>query len=468
MDEDEDYVVEEIPVFLSKNLQDNLYLFQYPTKTHITNFDSANVVNCCVKPFSNDVKVDFAMNTESKYYDRFKGEQFAIMADGKTQAKGERPSFKHGIMDKQSYVSTKSIENAAKYVVGILQDKEVHLSPLTSILQLRPNFQYFDKEDKRAKAEEKSINEEDDDEELQQVTVKFSKTGANRSKKTKDKSYDSFVKRCTEEPWCETLWHPRTSPTAELERQKLFATQQQTSHSMELKAQKYAGKLLIQNCQEMSIDTVLPSKVIGKSKLKTMPLTDQLKVILKDARMLTFDDIMSILTESDECLSSERNLNGTTAEKFTPMLVLRTLALVGVVIKGNWVAKSEVIYPPDNLSNANGVNSELMIRARDYILYKFSKQEFLDRRLVIQATQLPPEEALEALQSVAKLNTEKKWQLLLPPDKTFITRYSDHVQRQEMLWQATERTFNEMDFEKSPKRVRKRSVREAKLEKSLT
>ncbi|XP_055910883.1 DNA-directed RNA polymerase III subunit RPC5-like [Eupeodes corollae] len=372
------------------------------------------------------------------------------------------------LKSKQSYTSTKSIDNAAKYIVGILQDKEVHLSPLTSILQLRPSFQYFDKEDKRAKAEEKSINEEDDDEELQQVTVKFSKTGANRSKKIKDKSYDSFVKRCTEEPWCETLWHPRTSPTAELERQKLFATQQQTSHSMELKATKYAGKLLIQNYQEMSIDTVLPSKVIGKNKLKTMPLTDQLKVILKDARMLTFDDIMSILTESDECLSSERNLNGVnSAEKCTPLLVLRTLALVGVLIKGNWVAKSEVIYPPDNLSNANGVCSDLMIRARDYILYKFSKQEFLDRRQVIQATQLPPEEALETLQSVAKLNTEKKWQLLLPPDKTFINRYSDHVQRQDMLWQATEQTFNEMDFEKSPKRVRKRSVREAKLDKSL-
>lgn len=467
MDEDEDYVVEEIPVFLSKNLQDNLYLFQYPTKTHITNFDSANVINCCVKPLSNDVKVDFALNIESKYYDRFKGEQFAIMADGKTPVKGERPTYKHGIMDKQSYVSTKSIDNVSKYVVGILQDKEVHLSPLTSILQLRPNFQYFDKEDKRSKAEEKSINEEDDDEELQQVTVKFSKTGANRNKKVKDKSYDSFVKRCTEEPWCETLWHPRTSPTAELERQKLFATQQQTSHTMELKAQKYANKLLIQNCQEKSIDTVLPSKVIGKNKLRKMPLTDQLKVILKDARMLTFDDIMSILTESDEKLVTEMNSNGMNPEKFTPLLVLRTLALVGVVIKGNWVAKSEVIYAPETLTNANGVSSDLMIRARDYIIYKFSKQEFLDRRQVIQATQLPPEEALEALQSVAKLNTEKKWQLILPPDKTFITRYSEHVQRQEMLWQATERTFNEMDFEKSPKRVRKRSVREAKLDKSL-
>lgn len=186
-------------------------------------------------------------------------------------------------MDKLSFVSTKSIEDPNKYILGIYQDREIHLSPLTSILQLRPNFQHFDKEDKRTKAEEKAINEEDDDEELQQVTVKFSRasTGA---KKAKDKTYDSFLKKSVEEPWCETYWHPRSSPTAELERQKLFATNHQTSLSLAMDAKKYVEKLLPNECQEKEQHNVLSSNVISKHSLKILPLVDQLKVILTDGK----------------------------------------------------------------------------------------------------------------------------------------------------------------------------------------
>lgn len=81
---------------MSKNLQDNLYLFQYPTKTNIGNFDNAAVVNCCVKPINHEVKVDFILQTESRYFDRFKAERFAIAADGKVcykEGKGQKVTF---------------------------------------------------------------------------------------------------------------------------------------------------------------------------------------------------------------------------------------------------------------------------------------------------------------------------------------------------------------------------------------
>lgn len=447
----DDAIVEEIPVFLSKNLQENLYLFQYPTKTQISNFDNSAVVNCCVKPLNQEVKVDFALNTESNFYDRFKGETFALASDGKCQTKGERPTYKRGIMDKQAFTSTRSLEDVDKYVVGILSDKELHLTPLANILQLRPSLSHFDKEDKRLKAEQKALNDEDDEEELQQVTVKFAKSGVgNKKSKTKEKQgYASFIKRSSEESWCETYWHPRKSPTAELERQKLFATNQQINLALELDFHKYVKKLLPEDGKDQGIDAVLPPKVISKSRLKSMSLVDQLKVILKDVRMMSFEDIYSIIQECNDCsISSEK--------------VLRALPQVGVLIHGNWVPQSDIIYPTDTLSNSNGVSSELMIRARDYVLFRFSRVKYLYRRQVITATQLPPDEAAEVLHSVARLNSEKKWELLLSPNKEFEQRYPELIQRQEMVWRATEQTYNEMDFEKSPKRSRKRSIRENK------
>lgn len=452
MEDDEDFVVQEIPVFLSKGLQDNLYIFQYPNKTNNTNFESAKVVNCCVKPANQDVKVDFALNTESKFYDLFKGEQLALAADGKGNSKGERPSFRSGLMDKQSYTSVKSLDDINKYVVGIFQDGEVHLSTLKSVLQLRPNFSYFDKQDKRTKAEQKAANEEVDDEEIQQVTVKFSRTDNDRLKKAREKTYDYFLKKSADEPWCETMWHARTSPTAELERQKLFASgNESTGHALSLNNEQYVEKLISHENSEASLEAILPTKVISRVKLKTLPLTDQIKTILKDAKMITFTGLLLILENCDKEITIDK--------------VLRTLPLVGVLIRGNWVAQSEVLYPEGSVSNINGVPAELMVRGRDYILYKFSTQEFLYRRKVIMSTQLPYEEVFEILQSVARLNTEKKWEILLPPDNIFESKYSELVQRQKMVWRARENYFNEMDYEKSPKRVRKRSVREAKIEK---
>lgn len=72
----------QIPVYLSKALLENLYVFQYPSKKLDFNFDKATVVNSCIKPINQDVKLDFALDTASTHYDSFKGEQFAIAADG--------------------------------------------------------------------------------------------------------------------------------------------------------------------------------------------------------------------------------------------------------------------------------------------------------------------------------------------------------------------------------------------------
>ncbi|KAH8370993.1 hypothetical protein KR093_005850 [Drosophila rubida] len=469
MDDAEDPIVEEIPVFLSKQLQHNLYLFQYPTKTEIPNHDDAVVVNCCVKPFTQEVKVDFGLNSESKHYDHFKAEQFAVSADGKNTygavpPKGaERPTYKRGIMDKQAFTSSRSLTDVSKYVVGIYtEDKEVHLSPLTSMVQLRPSLSHFDKEDKRRKAEQKAQNDETDDEEIaQQVTVKFARgagAGATAGKKTKEQrgTYDNFMQRIVEEPWCETYWHARNTATAELERQKLFSTIHQANQSLALPSSAYLNKLLPHNEHVQQVDaTANVLTVYNKAMLKTMPLLEQLRVLLKDAKLLSFADVLSILTEhTDPHVSADK--------------VLALLPQVGILLHGNWVPKSEIVYPEKMLSHANGVTAEQMIRARDYILFRFSRTPYLYRNQVMTATQLPPAETLDVLKTVARCNATKRWELLLPPDKEFEQKHVELVQRQELHWRATEQMYSEMDWAKETKRVRKRSTRKSESQSQQT
>lgn len=225
-------------------MAEHLYLLQYPIKDNDNNFDTANVVNCCVKPYNEQIKVDFAVSTKSKNYDAFRGEQLAQQADGvilpkQHRASGsaaapERPTFPGGRMDKLSYTSSKPSEHVSRYVIGVLSDREVHLTPLKTMVQMRPSFSYFDKKDTREKVEQKAKAKaaggepggegnsgESDDEDVRQVTVKFQMT--DRVRKMQEKSFEHHAQRQSEEPWCETMWYPSSSGQAELERRKLYS-----------------------------------------------------------------------------------------------------------------------------------------------------------------------------------------------------------------------------------------------------
>ena len=76
---------------------------------------------------------------------------------------------------------------------------------ILAILQMRQSFSYFDKQDKRTKAEQKVENESDD-----------------KLHKAREKSNNFVSKIGADEPWCETLWHLHKSYEAELERKKIF------------------------------------------------------------------------------------------------------------------------------------------------------------------------------------------------------------------------------------------------------
>lgn len=164
--------------------------------------------------------------------------------------------------------------------------------------------------------------------------------------------------------------------------------------------------------------------------------------------------------------------------------VVRILPLIGLLIRGNWVVQSEVLYPPETFSSINGISSEIMCRSRDYVvsisrfsltrrgvpwplkkslsvqLHQLVKRNFVDRQKISLVIQLPPEEVKEILQSVAQVSS-RGWELPLMPDLKFEGKYPELVQRQEMFWRSKEDLFSEMESEKVPKRVRKRSIRES-------
>lgn len=68
-------------------MAENLHVLQYPVLGQTINLENAHIVNSCVKPMTQQLKIDFALNTDSQNYDAFKGDQLGIVADGKLDSK---------------------------------------------------------------------------------------------------------------------------------------------------------------------------------------------------------------------------------------------------------------------------------------------------------------------------------------------------------------------------------------------
>lgn len=208
-----------------------------------------------------------------------------------SQERNERMSYASGTMDHQTYVSTKSMENSKRYIVGYLTNyhdkgKEMHLSLVNGIIQMRPSFSHFDKSESRRIAEQKAEQESDvEEDEPKHITVKFARTETDRTRKAREKSFNYLLKRSEDEPWCETEWCAQDTIQAQLERQKLFSTSDEsTGHALSLPSNEYVEILIPAERDFSNAEPTTSSSVYSMSKLKTFPLPDQIRQILKDGK----------------------------------------------------------------------------------------------------------------------------------------------------------------------------------------
>lgn len=129
--EEEDELLQEIPVYLSTKLAQNLYLFQYPLR-QLPYAPGTGPAAARIKPKSKLIEVDIPIDTRAPTYDKERGDDFASGVTGekfKTVFDQDdeddysgRPS-KRSLLDKQTLGST-LIPSKTKYLVGVMKDSE--------------------------------------------------------------------------------------------------------------------------------------------------------------------------------------------------------------------------------------------------------------------------------------------------------------------------------------------------------
>lgn len=411
-------------------------------------------MNCGLKPESQQLKIDFALDTGSQHYDAFKGEMMGPKDESAENARRFAPRL-------EKISLTSSSVNDPRYAVGVMIDKNLHLMPVKSIYQMRQNFAHLAKADKRSNQQQKNEDSDEEADDLKQVTVKFAKTGdAEKIKKAKERSYHFISQIGADEPWCDSLIHPKSSNQSEIERNKITEKAQNDhdectgfptsdDYFPQLLSDKVSFEAVeLKREDNANLDSIGP---LSKQQIRKLPLLDQIKVILRDAKILSYSNLKRMLTDTQ--LTDEK--------------ILRHLLICGLMVRGNWTLQSDVLFPESYVSFKGGVPGELMSRGRDYMIYKLLRNEMktMSKKRLCTITQLPVSEVQEILESVACLNTDGKtkfWEFMISPDYDFEKRHQEIVQRQDSIWKSLEEKFVEMESEKQEKRPRKKSLRDSK------
>jgi len=451
MEVDDDPVVQELPVFLSKNLCEKLFVFQYPLRSVSVKAEEPYVVAARFKPRVQDVELEIEVPTDSKYYDKSKGEQISINSDGTDQHMNpdDENFFKNAIMDKIIYTSTQAQLEPGRYAVGMISRKELHLNPIQGILHVKPAFQYLDKADKNLKAEKKESEggepESEEEDTPQQITVKFARTETDRQKVVREKSFGFLQKKSAEESWISTPFHPYKSEESDLERERLLSAKpDETINNVTLPKDDYLNAL-IGPCPE-SEDTKkkLSPDSVSMSQIRHLSLSDQVKHLLVNVKVISFNRLCSILKVGGD---AQQQLN-----------LLRAVQHVALLIQGNWVVKSEILYPfcdkeKVKLCGVTGIHPSILSKARDYVLNQFTVNRVVDRDVVTKATQIPTQDMKAILHHISVYKKNVGWEFRLPFDAAFVNKHPEVVERQKMIFNAKQQQLQKGDF-KAPKTER--------------
>lgn len=411
---DDEEVVHETDVYLSKALSENLYLFHYPTRNNAATFqDLTDCLSARIKPKQQKIELEFCIDVDAENYDTSRGEQIAYNVDGQNTT--EDHYFKSGIMDKSLLIGSKILESNDNYAVGFMRNGELHITPLHSIIEMRPGFLHMDKFDNTSKKALNSDENVGEEEEAVAVTVRFEGPNAERDRQMRQKSYQYFQQKNSSEPWINLNYHKSGSMRSVSEKERLLCSQVHQDICRASASQLDYLKELVP--ESLRLSGTQSGKNEETAILSDKPLSDQIRHLMMNAHLLTFSMLEERLPRDIDSLSIER-----------------LLPQIGVLVQGCWAVKSELLYEGEKTVSAyTGVSAKHLISARNYILWLFKKTRFVTHSDVLSVTRLSNDD-FKAMMTPLANKTNRGWEFKFPTDEEFLENHPAIRQSQDMKW----------------------------------
>ncbi|GAB9465546.1 hypothetical protein Gpo141_00002952 [Globisporangium polare] len=383
--EEDDPIVAEIPVHLAEELRKSIYMVQFPLRPSYRPMPNAPRA-ARIKPNNNLVQLDYEVDQRSEHFDK-DAEDYL----------------------KQKYLRLHSsiVPALTNYTVGVFRQGQLHLTPVTSVLQMRPSLAHIDdaveeEEDDMEVTAEQEQKEAAAANEVKEVQFQFKKKQSERAISAIQSSYAFKKQQINAEQWRELQVMDKNSAAADEEFEHLFSERDEevtTAMSPEeyLKALRYRT-----NADETALTTSL---VDAEEKEEKAAGLERPEVHAKHA------DVVQIL-------STDHIIHFDVLKRLVPKLgedeLLDALKHVAISVRGRLLVKSSLAC-----RDAAGV------KARNAILEELSKKSIGVRRMdVAEKHSLCPDATKKTLEDFATLDSvSRTWTFKLGADDSFAKRF---------------------------------------------
>lgn len=424
---DPDPVIFEAPVHFSNLSDQQLILFQYPTLPNEPYFPSNFCMTQRYKQKNRLFEFDIPIETEgNQMYDHEKGTDLASKLAKSTIESGEKALF-----DKMTYSSLSIPFGTLNYLVGIKRNGKFHFGFLDEIHQMRPSMKYLDQIDTNEKEatnkEEHSTTEKggvgpSPDSKILQMQFKRRETEEELDARLR--SFAHFQKVLQEESWKPLRHHSYASEESLKIFDKLLAVEPESTgkfieNSADYFARNFPTSFSIQTQTNLSSKNELPTNVSFNYLLTSTSIPNQVKVLLTKMSIVTTKRLFELLNITDPSAQST---------------ALQELEKRAFLIDGRWIVKN---------SNEQAVqNSKGLVHKRNYLLWMFSQNIWIDRKLFVKHARLDNESAQFLLEEVATCQVKEDggdegkrgWVLKVARDDSFVKKHPGIVKRQKELF----------------------------------
>ncbi|KAL5237487.1 hypothetical protein ACI65C_004897 [Semiaphis heraclei] len=338
------------------------------------------------------------------------------------------------MVDHLSFESHHTSSNTTDMIM-YTSGKSIHLCPLKKTLNMLPKLSHIDKIDSKDENKKSTQNEsEEEEEESEQIMAKFKDRPGKKSEK---KKMQEMVQQRAMEPWINLNFVPNGQYFSREELDKFKLPHNEVDQKdPDIAITKVEKEVINENIN------AIRSRQLSQNEIKSYSLEKKIKILLFNAKMISTKMLMNLLhkcgVSNDESVST----------------ILTHLKEIAVLVRGNWVIKSEELYPDKTISSHFGLSFEIMRILRDYIIYLLDSGQIVNRKNIGKMFNAPPEEVKDVLTSVAVLDQTKTWKLLVTDNDGFLEtldNYNEICKEQSDWWKTRIRQINTW-LEQKPKK----------------
>lgn len=406
--------------------QSSLVLMRFPAMR--SQFDNPeDLIKLSVRPKSLKFKLETLINQDSENYC---SEQASDLI-----RKSNPKSFASGKVDRNICSSNKiSLDDGQLFVCRVVDEKIV-CRPLSHLITMRSDFSHFDLKE-----------EVDPKEEARPISVKFAapdRPSAFPKSKQNDQETDDPL-----DDFRVLDYRPAKSQEASEQRVALFGRKRLKVEpgledvDMEDRKPDVVFVPDIKPKIEKIDQDIYSSEFVNSqhSPRKSNHIKERVKDCLLKAKLVSFEEVYQFIKGYNPHISD--NVQVTNKD------LLDALNELAVLVQGNWAVKSEILYGDSSerdCTDVTGISINLFIAARDYLLWLFNQDRFVNRLQFSRRVRIPDHDVKELFSQLSIFRKDLlKWELKLPTDDRFLKQFPEIVQRQVNFWKV--RRNNELSI----------------------